>query len=200
MNYSKIYNDIIKRAVDRVLDVYTERHHIVPRCLGGTNESTNLVRLTPEEHYIAHQLLVKIHPGNDKLVYAATFMTVYSRHHRDKRINNKLFGWIKRRLSIAKSVPQSEEHKLNNSKAQTGKKLSDETKAKMSASRTGVKHSAEWSMNISEAQKGRKKTPEQIEKNRQAQKLAWAKRKADNPAAGCGADNPMFGQVPHNKK
>lgn len=182
------------------MDSYTERHHIVPRCLGGTNDPTNIVRLTPEEHYIAHQLLVKIYPGNNKLVYAATFMTVYSRDHKGRRINNKLFGWIKRRLSIAQSKPHSDERKLNNSKAQLGKKLTEETKAKMSLSRTGVKHSAEWSTKISEAQIGRKKTPEQIEKNRQAQLTAWAKRKAKNPLAGCGSDNPMFGKVPHNKK
>jgi hypothetical protein len=40
-----------------------ERHHIVPRCLGGSNKSDNIVRLTDREHYICHQLLVKMTAG-----------------------------------------------------------------------------------------------------------------------------------------
>lgn len=175
MNYTKIYNDLINRAKGRVISSYTEQHHIVPRCLGGTNELDNLVRLTPEEHYVAHQLLVKIHNNNPKLVYAAMLMSQSSNGKR----NNKLFGWIKRRLADARRVPHSEERKLNNSKAQKGKKLSDETRAKMSKSRTGGKHSAEWSRKISETQKGRKKTPEQVERNRQAQLKLNIKRRQE---------------------
>lgn len=38
---------------------YTERHHIVPRFCGGSNEASNLVRLTARNHFIAHLLLVK---------------------------------------------------------------------------------------------------------------------------------------------
>lgn len=176
MNYSKIYNNLIARATDRVVDSYTERHHIVPRCLGGTDDLKNIVRLTPEEHYLVHQLLVKMHPGNPKLVYAAMLMTQSSN---GKRTNNKLFGWIKRRLAEARSVPHSDEHKLNNSIAQTGKRLFNKTKAKMSTSRKGVPKSAEWAASIGAAQAGRKKTPEQIEKNRQAQLKLQAKKRVD---------------------
>lgn len=39
--------------------VFTERHHIIPRCMGGSNDNSNIVRLTPREHFIAHCLLVK---------------------------------------------------------------------------------------------------------------------------------------------
>ena len=46
---------------------YVERHHILPKCVGGGDESENLVPLTPEEHYLAHQLLVKMHPDNHRL-------------------------------------------------------------------------------------------------------------------------------------
>jgi hypothetical protein len=138
-----------------------------------------------------------MHPDNPKLVYAAMLM---AQCNNGKRTNNKLFGWIKRRLAEARSVPHSNERKLTNSLAQTGKKLTDETKAKMSASRKGVPKSTEWAAKIGAAQSGRKKTPEQIEKNRQAQVLAWAKRKTENPLAGCGSDNPMYNKVPHNKR
>ena len=62
MNYITIYNNLIQRASNRLLDGYKERHHIIPRCLGGNNTKENLVDLTPEEHYIAHLLLIKIYP------------------------------------------------------------------------------------------------------------------------------------------
>ena len=64
MNYQKIYDNIVRRGQNRILEGYSEKHHIVPRCLGGTDEVTNLVSLTPEEHYLCHLLLVKIHPNN----------------------------------------------------------------------------------------------------------------------------------------
>ena len=61
MDYQKIYESIIARGKERVLiGEYTESHHIIPRCMGGSDNSDNLVDLTPEEHYVAHQLLIKI--------------------------------------------------------------------------------------------------------------------------------------------
>jgi hypothetical protein len=62
--------------------------------MGGSDSSTNIVYLTPEEHYTAHQLLVKIYPNEDKLVYAALMMCIG--HSR----NNKKYGWLKRRYHI----------------------------------------------------------------------------------------------------
>jgi len=94
MNYKKHYDLLIERARTRQLTSYVERHHIVPRCMGGSDEQSNLVELTPEEHYVAHQLLVKIYPENDSLVYAANKMTVSSK---TVKRNNKKYGWLKRR-------------------------------------------------------------------------------------------------------
>jgi len=94
MNYKKHYDLLIERARTRHLNGYVERHHIVPRCIGGTDEKSNLVELTPEEHYVAHQLLVKMYPENDSLVYAASKMTVSSK---TVLRNNKLYGWLRRK-------------------------------------------------------------------------------------------------------
>ena len=63
MNYSTHYNLLITRAQNRKLLTHKEAHHIFPKCLGGTNDPTNLVNLTYREHYIAHLLLAKIHGG-----------------------------------------------------------------------------------------------------------------------------------------
>lgn len=94
MNYQKHYNQLIARGQNRILEDYTEQHHILPKCLGGPNTQDNLVRLTPEEHYVAHQLLVKLYPEHKGLIWAAIQMTG---HGNGKRTNNKLYGWLKRK-------------------------------------------------------------------------------------------------------
>ena len=70
MNYTKIYNSLIEKAQNRELSGYKEVHHITPRCLGGSDDKSNLVALTAREHFIAHKLLTKIYPDNPKLYYA----------------------------------------------------------------------------------------------------------------------------------
>ena len=104
MDYTTIYNNLIQRAVNRSLDGYRERHHIIPRCLGGNDTNENLVDLTPEEHYIAHLLLMKIYPENNSLTHAAVMMTVKGKN---QIRNNKLYGWVRRKHSIAISINQS---------------------------------------------------------------------------------------------
>ena len=70
MNYQRIHDAIIDRARNRTLQGYRERHHVIPRCLGGTDKSANLVELTAREHFVVHKLLVEIYPNEPKLVYA----------------------------------------------------------------------------------------------------------------------------------
>jgi len=42
---------------------YTERHHIIPDSLGGSNLSDNLVFMSAIDHYKCHQLLTKMTEG-----------------------------------------------------------------------------------------------------------------------------------------
>lgn len=66
MNYERIYSAFIldRRAKENTLcGQYTEKHHILPRALGGGDEPENIIRLTPEDHFFAHLLLAKIHGG-----------------------------------------------------------------------------------------------------------------------------------------
>jgi len=74
MNYRKIHDKIIAIAQHRLLEGYSEIHHIIPRCMNDINDASNLVRLTAREHFIIHQLLVKIYPDNRKLILAAHMM------------------------------------------------------------------------------------------------------------------------------
>lgn len=80
MDYKRIYDQLIENAKERVLPegVYVERHHIVPRCMGGGDESTNIVKLTFREHAMAHILLARVYGGvpdvGAKLKLAVAFM------------------------------------------------------------------------------------------------------------------------------
>ena len=77
MNYQKIYDQIIDRARERELNGYRERHHILPRCMGGDDSPENLVELTAREHFLCHWLLTKIHPtgkNHFKAVHAFSLM------------------------------------------------------------------------------------------------------------------------------
>lgn len=95
MNYSKIYDQIIDRARTRVPSGYVEHHHVIPKCMGGTDDNENLVALYPEEHFVAHVLLVKMFPNSQSLIAAVQLMT---KGHSGKRKRRKLYGWLKRRF------------------------------------------------------------------------------------------------------
>ena len=41
MNYQKIYDNIVNRGKNRTINTYTESHHIIPRCMGGSNDKDN---------------------------------------------------------------------------------------------------------------------------------------------------------------
>ena len=157
MDYQKIYNALINRANNRISEGYVEKHHIIPRCLGGSNDEINLVALYPEEHFLAHQLLVKLHPTNKKLLFAAQLMTTHSTNN---RINNKMFGWMKRRLSLLMSGDNNPNRRNPNiqkeaAKKRVGLKRTEETKARMSVAQKGRLLTADHKVKLSIAASNR---------------------------------------------
>lgn len=152
MNYEKIYNQIVERAKNRVLDCYTERHHIIPRCMGGGDEKENLVNLTAREHFICHRLLVQIHPSNNKLKFALWAMCNMkskrqSRYTPSSRIYESIKIEVIQLLSDKKKgVKLSEEHKRKTSETLKGRKRPQEVIDKIVKTRKengGWKHSNE---------------------------------------------------------
>jgi hypothetical protein len=173
MNYTKIYQNLIERAITRTLptDTYVEKHHVVPKCMNGTDDSSNLVNLTAEEHYLAHQLLVKIYPDNHKLIYGANMMCVCQAGN-NQRSNNKRYGWLKRKFSeTQKGKTLSEETRRKMSESAKGKTHSEESRRKISENKKGREHSEESRRKISEKLKGRPRSPETV-----AKRLATLKR------------------------
>ena len=64
-------------------DEYHERHHIIPKCMGGGNEEENLIDLFAREHFEVHRLLALENPDNKSLQYAF-FMMSSENHLGDK--------------------------------------------------------------------------------------------------------------------
>lgn len=190
MNYQKHYNKLIDRAKNRILEGYSESHHIVPRCMGGLDEESNLVSLTPEEHYVAHQLLVKIYPNEHRLVYGLLLMTTDAFGN---RVHNKLFGWHRRKLAKATSIRnignQYSKGVIKKYTPETlaivvagGKKLSEISKNHPNCIATRFKKGMIVSDERKEAQsilmKGKPNTLEQRQKMSLAAKALWAARRA----------------------
>jgi len=133
MDYQKIYNQIVERAKNRVLKNYTERHHIIPKCMGGDLKKDNLVRLTAREHFICHMLLVRIYPHNSGLKQALWMMINGAGGRKRYCPSSKTYENIRREHSIIfglrmskinKGTPLSENHRLSISNALKGRKAS----------------------------------------------------------------------------
>ncbi len=150
MNYEKIYNRLIQSAFGRLREdyEYLERHHITPLCIGGVDDDSNIVLLTAREHFVAHQLLTKIHPDTPSLIYAAHRMTLFAEHQRD-RSKNRMYSWLKNRLYAA----QSAKLKGKSWEEIYGAAKAHDMKERLAESKRGKTHSAQHIRNNSEAQK-----------------------------------------------
>ena len=154
MNYQAIYDKLIERARGRVLHGYSERHHVIPKCLDGTDRAANIVRLTAEEHYLAHQLLVKLNPGHLGLLGAASMMASKSRF---LQRGNKVYGWLRRRRAEAMKTREISPESIEKGAAKNRlKRRSDEFKANVAAFHTGRKRSEETRAKVSAAHAARR--------------------------------------------
>jgi len=107
MNYKQIHDSIISQAQERATSKkeanlvlgYSEAHHILPKCMGGTNDKANIVHLSAREHFVIHQLLVKIYPLEPKLLYAC-FRLLYDK--KGNRTNGKKYEALKKKINVYK--------------------------------------------------------------------------------------------------
>ena len=97
MNYTNIYNAIVNNAKNNQPAEYRERHHIIPKCMGGSNSKKNLVTLTSREHFLCHWLLCKIYPDNFKLRAAFAKMLEVTKNNQ-RIVSSKHFDIVKRNL------------------------------------------------------------------------------------------------------
>lgn len=83
MNYEQLYvNLLVKHGTEEKPAGYSERHHIIPISLGGSNTVENLVYLSARAHLIAHWILFKIHKNE---AMARAFYGMCDTYRRPKR-------------------------------------------------------------------------------------------------------------------
>ena len=99
--YTDWYTSIINKAKDRTVTGYTEKHHIIPSSLGGSNSRDNTVRLTAKEHYVCHHLLTKMLENNDraKMVYALWMMNVAGNLHSRVKMTSTVYDRLRKEYS-----------------------------------------------------------------------------------------------------
>jgi hypothetical protein len=168
MNYEKHYYSLIftRKLLNRKKEktVYYEKHHILPKSCGGTNEEENLVFLTFKEHFIAHVLLTKMYEGElkRKMCYALWRMSNISKNH--KRILSssqyKICKEAERKAKENHIVTEITRKKI--SVGNTGKKRTIEMNLANSLARRGKTHltSEETKKKISNSNKGKTRTAE----------------------------------------
>ena len=185
--YTNWYNAIIAKASLRVNPAgYLESHHIIPKSIGGLNDKTNLVKLTPKEHFICHMLLPKMTTGEhkSKMIRAAWMIaTMGNKHQARVKVGSRKYCLLKEEwVKISKGIPKSEEHKQK-----LRKPKSEEHKKKLSIARKGktfdYKHSDETKQKIAESNRGKTGKPKTEEqKQHQSKIMTGRKQTAEHKA------------------
>lgn len=132
--YYKWYNLIIQYAHNRKKNLSYELHHIIPRCIGGNNEPSNLVNLTFREHFLCHKLLTKCMEDQIKAkrMFSAMCMVGSSKLHRVISTSKNYEYYRKQGILALIGTKHKQETKLKIKKALTGRKHSEERKQKIS--------------------------------------------------------------------
>lgn len=198
--YFNWYQSLVLKAKNRTLKntVYQEKHHIIPKCLGGNDYPDNLISLTLREHYIAHLLLSKMYEGEAKrkMYYGLwrmllNFKTRNSRVfelYRQKYINESLKTQIitdefrqkvsKNTKGVKKTITEKVLNKNKRLKEQMmgfgnpmyGRKQSETTKKLMSEKRKAYFNDPDNRKKQKEAILGKKHTKETKEKMKESHK------------------------------
>lgn len=150
---------------------YYEKHHIIPKCMGGSNDKENIIYLYAREHFIAHKLLAEENPKNYKINSAYWRMVV----NKSDKYGTKYIC----------TPEEYEEAKILRSEL-LRKRMTGLTGEKSYA--WGWKHTEETKKKMSEAHKGRKNSPEHNKH------ISEAKMGSKNPMYHIGNLHPFYGK------
>lgn len=184
--YTRWYYSIIQQSKTRSLSGYTEKHHIIPKSLGGDNAKDNLAILTPREHFICHLLLTKMTEGinKQKMIFGLWRMSVPTndRHKITSTQYEKIRNEFCKVNSIRHKGKINSKESVNKRKSTmlerygtmiTFTKHNDTAKEKVSLANTGRKHTKEELNKMQESHLGSKNafaklTEEQVIKIKQS--------------------------------
>ena len=150
-------------------------HHIVPKYIGGTDDPSNLVELTVEEHAEAHRLLFEQY-GN-KQDYIA-WQALSGRIGREEILRMKQGMGMKGKKHTPDSIAKMKEGCAKRTERQRANGVLEQANSKRSESHKGKKKSAEHLENWAESRKGHPVSEETREKIRRTLAETRAKKKA----------------------
>jgi len=190
--YTRWYYAIVANAQSRITSDYTEKHHIVPKSLGGSNSSENLVALTAREHFVCHWLLTKMvdHKKHRYQMWNAFSCMLYRENPRQERykVTSKIFENIKKEGAKVKSIKFS-----GDNNPMFGKTHSEDAKAKIRKTHVGRKKTDQERRNISLSSLGKPKT----DSHKMSLKKSWANNKENRS----GVNHPGYGkELDSNRK
>jgi len=148
--YQEWYNSLISNAKNRSIEGYTEKHHIIPKSMGGSNDLDNLVKLTAREHFIAHVLLTKFTESTNKAkMITALWRFCVGGNKNQKLVSSRYYEKLK--IQFVEMMQEKMTGEKNHfygkthtaearkkiSQAGIGRKISEETKQKLSAANKG---------------------------------------------------------------
>ena len=161
--YTKWYDAIIANAKIRHTTGYVERHHIIPKSLGGSNTKDNLIKLTAREHFVCHHLLTKMTDGYNKIkMLHALGKFVQTNQLQDRNITARHYDIARKAIMKARTgtkrpgVGGVKKGNVPWNKGINQGPHSKESNSRRSVTLTGRKRSAEFCQKVSEGKKGHK--------------------------------------------
>lgn len=169
--YYKIIND---RKIQHKDSVYCEKHHIIPKSLGGPNNRDNLVYLSAKDHFRCHQLLVQFTEGEAKSKMWSGLWRMMNKQSRNQERDYDILPEDYEAARKAHAKHQSD-RMTGESNPFFGKRHSAETKEQMSKSKKGksyeeiygVEHASDMKEKRRIETTGKKRSAETKEKIRQ---------------------------------
>lgn len=187
--YSRWYYSIIlARQGDPYLSGCSEKHHILPKSLGGSNDSCNIVVLSLREHFICHLLLPKfiVGPERSKMVRARWLMcTKAGRKVHDYRVNSRTFAQARKEYVTLQADAMRARRHTQSTKDKIALRVTGEkngrfgkrkevTVRSLDAATRSRQSSPEHRTKLSKAKQGKPRSDETKQKIRDG----WARRKA----------------------
>lgn len=118
MDYIKHYRKLIESRLilnrSKNNGIYYEKHHIIPKSLGGSNSSKNLILLTAKEHFIAHLLLHYARPHSKSLAFGLWCLYTMSNGYKIK--SSRLFSYLREKVLKDFNPGKKELNRINSSK------------------------------------------------------------------------------------
>jgi hypothetical protein len=154
-HYLNRYLKFIDALKNQSIDGYSEKHHIIPRSMGGTDAKDNLINLTGRQHYLAHWMLWKAYGGSMTRAFFMMSSVKKGSCRSSKRYDKARQEYAEEvRKQMTGKPAQSKftpEHREKLRQAKLGKKLSVEHRANVGKARIGIPLSEEHKRKISMA-------------------------------------------------